>query len=83
LISTFLLLLGDSWPNTSEMEWNMKLRCDSEKDGAAQASVSSARKTRTRPKHVGDEEQDSGDSLNLAADFRRCSLPCTTPEKIF
>jgi hypothetical protein len=26
LISTFLLLFGDSWPNTPEMEWKMKLR---------------------------------------------------------
>jgi hypothetical protein len=83
LISTFLLLLGDSWPNTPEMEWMMKLRRDSKKDGAAQASVSSARKTRTWPKHVGDEEQDSGGSLNLAADFHRRSLPCTTSEKFF
>jgi hypothetical protein len=61
----------------------MKLRRDSQKDGAAQASVSSTRKTRTRSNHVGDEEQDSGGSLNLAADFRRRSLPCTTPEKFF
>jgi hypothetical protein len=32
--------------------------------------VSSARK------HVGDEDQDSGGSVNLAGDFRRRSLPC-------
>jgi hypothetical protein len=48
----------------------MKLRHDFEKDGAAQATVSLARN------HVGDEDQDSGGSVNITGDFRRRSLPC-------
>jgi hypothetical protein len=60
----------------------MEMRRDSKKDGAAQASMPSARKTRTRANHVGNEERDSGGSLTLAGDFRRRSLPCTTPENL-